>query len=700
MKLQFKNYLRKSQGRFTHFLVSFLEHSLSYLVGLIGSSTLYAQHVDVTFDHLQIFSDYFITQQHQVVYSSLSPTPPLPLAGYLPIIITNTTGLDPSQVFVTITGQQTASQLEQFFFSVETGGRLTPVSASSTTYSPNYSYPLSHLPVSTTGTHDYLVYAPSLNGVRFYFSIAHPMYLASDTLTSNPAPNQILAPTYYAFYDPNYNHLFESVEITFKPTGGGGSPAIAWTASANTTEVDAFGLPIRIGFFSYDPSHPNALTPMIQDPNALPSGFGVGGATGATTRQGILTSVVNGLTAGDLTGATPQVWPRLAIPFYSDPYSATGLTTYLRILSPKQSIGNNASPPQIGNLTAQHITAVDGSSATTFQNYNYPPFPNDYLSNTGYGDVNGFINDLYAYYDNTTGVPLYLSTGGGSPTIYSGTTSGGVLTLTGVQGPNMGQVSTLSLTAINAFGMYSGSQLMSGGPDGTNLGFFFGDAFTIGILPSTVGSSLSNPINITNVAWQTANIGNYYLPAYSSIAGGPWYDLYTHLLHDVAVSNTSATFLNDYGLCYGYDFDDSLGISGTITPVITTPNALHPYLRVTLGAVDTAIPDPYSDPNTYTVTFNFPTGPLAYRQGSTGSWTTATSGVPVSGLQSNRTNPLYVRYTNGQGPTGTHEFIVYLYYQFLIPVGTYNSSEVSVINSTQIVPNSSTPTAFTINWLP
>ena len=675
---------------------------------LLSSTFLSAQSDTFSKDRLETFYDVFITEQSELASQNVNggsvSLSPAPIAGYLPVVITNTTGLPASEVLVTLAGQQTSANLAQFFFQLQSNALYLPVSASDTTYSPNYSYPLSSFTRCSTGPNDYLAYVPNLAGARFYFSIKQPIYLSSGTLVGSP-PNKIVAPTYYAFYDPNYSNLFESVELTFIPEGGGSPPAIPWTASVNTTEVDAFCLPIQIGYYSFDPANPNAVTTMTQDPNALPSGFGVGGLAGATTRGTILTSVVNGLTASDATGQTPKIWPKLAIPFYSDPYAGTGLQTYLRVLSPKQSLGNAASPANTGNLTTQHLPAVQ-PGPVQFKNYNYPPFPADYLTATTYGNANSFAQNVLSFY--TGGTKLYISTGGASSTVYEGVTTGSspnlLLTMTGVSGTNVGSTATLDQSDINTFQMYSGSQPFIGTPDGTNLGFYFGDAFTVGVLPSSIGTVQANPIDITDASsggWEATNIGNYYLPANSAITGGPWYDLYAKLFHNVAVRNSSTSFLNNYGLCYAYDFDDSLGISGTITPVITTPDSLNPYLRITLGSVDTVIPDPYSDSNTYTVTFTFVgLSTLQYRQGTTGSWISATSGVPISNLQSNSTNPLYISYTNGQGPTGTHEFIVYLYYQFLVPQGSYNDSEVSIINSTTITPNSATPTAFTINMLP
>lgn len=634
---------------------------------------------------------------------------PTPKFGYLPFIITNNTGVSDSEVYVLFEGDYKTTTSNLYFFGLNEStsppmGVYYPVIPQPGTLSANYSYPLSSLPKSSTGDNDYLVYVPSCPSNRFYFSINSPMYLQAD---STVMPTNIAAPTYYAFYDPNYSNLFESIEMSFilNPASYAGPGYIYWTSSINTTEVDAFGIPMRIQYQSYNPASPSSMTPIIQDSNALPSGFGVGGLSGNTTRGEILTSVVSSLTSGDLTGQTPKIWPKLAIPFYTNPYAKTGLQTYLRVLSPKQSLGNDANPTVVGNLTTQHLAAVNGNNPTTFYNYNYPPFPMDYLTNNIYGNANSFATNAFTYYQTN---PLYISTGGGSPLVYEGISTGSeptqTLTFTQVGGSDR---STFDETDMNTFKMYSGSQIFSGGSFADQLGFYFGDAFTVNFIGGTVGSqnTASPPndaINITDaITWEPYYISRYYTSDFPNFTGGPWMDLYANSLHNVAIRNTSSTFLDGVGLCYAYDFDDSLGFSGTITPSNITPLSLSPYASITLGVVDTSIPDPYSDSNTYNVTFNFPSGSsyaLEYSNG--GGYTSVTSGQTVNGLTSNRATPLNLHYTNGQGPTGDHYFNVYLYYQFLQPTGAYDSSTDAIINASTFTPNSSTPTGFTINLLP
>ena len=633
---------------------------------------------------------------------------PAPKKNYIPIVLTNNTTLPDTEVYVLFEGKYKYPNGGLFFFQLTEFtsppmGVYAPVTPATTTLSTNYSYQLSTLPRSSTGPNDYLVYVPNCPSNRFYFSINSPMFLESDA-----SPNNISAPSYFAFYDPNYSNIYESVEMAFIPDGGTGGDLIPWTASMNTTEVDAFGFPIRIQYQSYAPATPTSVTPMVQDPNALPSGFGVGGLSGATTRSTIITSILNSLTTGDLTLQPPKIWPKLALPFYTNPYAGSGLQTYLRVLSPKQSVGGSAAPSEIGGLTSQHLPTVQ-PGPTQFLNYNYPPFPMNYLTANTYGNANSFADNLMAHY--TSGTTLYISTGGGTPTVYQGVTTGStpnqVMTFTGISGSHTGQVNTINESDINTFKMYSGSQLMTGGSDGDLLGFYFGDAFTVGLIGGAVGTQNSgpppnDPINVTDaVTWEPFYTPMYYTAQYA-FSGGPWMDLYSDSLHHIAVRNSVGSWLNGVGLCYGYDFDDSLGFSGTITPASTTLDTLSPYLSVTLGEIDTSVPDPYSDSTAYSVTFNFPSDvshALQYSQGG-GPYINVTNGSTVPGLVSSRSNKLNLHYTNGQGPTGDHYFDVYLYYQFIQPTSVYNGFTTGIINSTTINPNSATPTSFTINLLP
>lgn len=610
--------------------------------------------------------------------------PPAPVKGFLPIVIRNTTTLDDSMIYVTPTGSGN-------FFQLGKAGIMIPVTASSSTFSAWFSYKLTEFPRSTTGDHDYLMYLPGVTGGRCYFSINSPMYL--QTLA-----NSIAAPIFYAFYDPNYNNIYEYGEIAFLPSGGSSTPGnIPWTSTTDISEVDAFGFPIEMGLYSFDPTNPTAFTQLPQYPNAPLQGLGVGGATpGVTTREQILNYVVTNLASQDLT--THAVWPRLAIPFYTDPYAGSGLQTYLRVLSPKQSMGLGVAN---NGLTIQLSPSVSGTAPynTSFKNYNNPPFPQDYLSNIMYGV--DYLDEFFSFY--TGGTSLYITAAGQSGQTYEGVTTGspGAYTLTFTSTTDTMNVCTLSQSDVTSFNLFSGNQVMTpvsgpdSGKDAPVLGFFLGDVFTVAFLPSSTGTVSSDPLNPSVVAWETTYLPDYYTPKYS-LVGGPWYDLYAHLLHDVAVINPDNVFpFNTIGLCYGYDFDDTLGISGAISPANPTSSSKNPYIGITLGVIDTALPNYSSDFSQYTVTFNFDSvggDTLLYSQG--GDFFPVTSGVPISNIQSNSVTPLVIKYTNN---SLTHEFVIYLYYQFMQPVNSFNNFDFGVLQSTQIIPNSATPTSFIVN---
>lgn len=604
--------------------------------------------------------------------------PPAPLNGYLPVVIRNSTNQSASNIYVTFVAQQqnqggAPSASSNFYQLQTTTGKLTPVLATAATYSPNYSYTLSQFMPSTTGGNDYLVYAPYADG-RFYFSIGSPMYLLSQE-------GSISAPQYNLFYDPNYNTLYDSVEFNFYKQASHTPGAINWTATIDTTNVDAFGLPLRVNYCTYNAGQPDAVTPLALANNTY-QGYDV-------ARSTVINALVSGLTSGDATGQTPKLWPKLAQPFYTYPYDnnsgPSGLVTYLRILSPKQ--GNGLGASNYG-ISAIRLTALTGSPA--FQDQIYPGFPSDYITNSSYGGGTSFASRILTYFGSNT---LYLQDRGSSGTVYSGATSGSDIQFTVYSGS--GSTTTWTPGSTTTYAIFSGTISISG----TGLGFYVGDIFTIGFLGRINGTG-GAPVNPSLVSWQqnylTNGASDYY--GTNPFAGGPWYDLYAKLLHAQAITGSGSGNppLNGIGLCYAYDFDDTLGISGAITPVVSQPDTSNPYLFIQMQNIDTSLPAPYSDSTPYNITFTFPANTsLQYQQG-TGAIQTATSGVSVGSLSSTAGNPLYVYYTPTNGVR--YSFKVWLLYQVLQPLNAYTTDQSSIMSSTSFTPSGSPVNSFTIDF--
>ena len=426
-------------------------------------------------------------------------------------------------------------------------------------------------------------------------------------------------------------------------------------------------LPIKLGFYSYDAANPTTVTPFIGGigtPATNPVGF-------AIARDTLINNIVNGMIASSAS----NTWKNLAIPFYTDPYSPTTPTTYLRVMAPKH--GGAVPEPQL--------------------NYQVPVFPSTYLTNNG--NAFNYIQTIFTFY---SGASLYIQTdaGGGSGEVYKGDVSGTTFTFIGQTHPTY--TVTLDQNALTIQNMFSGTPPMTNtgmtpAIDVSILADYFSSAFVVGLL----GTSLFDPVTplseanlLKHLPQNTGTVSPpYYTNNFGSVpTSNPGYDIYAQLLHQNAILPASPPFNNPYptlGLCYAYDFDDTLGFSSAITPPATTPDTTNLYSIITIANVGTLPTGVFDDPNTYNLTFTF-TGTFGYRQGSSGSFTTATSPAPVMNVTSTSSNPFQIQY-NG------NIYVVFPKYQFLQPVAQYTSVQNAVLQNTTFTPDSNTaPTAFVI----
>jgi hypothetical protein len=333
--------------------------------------------------------------------------------------------------------------------------------------------------------------------------------------------------------------------------------------------------------------------------------------------------------------------------------------------------------------------------------YQIPEFPDTYLTNNGNGV--DYLSTIFSFY--TGGTSLYIQTdaGGGSGEIYQGTVSGTIFTFTGQTHPSY--TVTLDQTALTVENMFSGTPPMTntGSTPSADIGVmadYFSSAFVIGLLGvSGLYDSAVTPLSEANMLTHLPqNSGTltpeYYTNNFTAPMSEPGYDIYAQLLHDNAILPTSPPFNNPYptlGLCYAYDFDDTLGFSSAITPPATTPNTTNLYSIITLSAVGTLPTGVFDDPATYDLTLTFTGGTLGYRQGSTGSFTNIPSSpAPFSNITSTSSNPFQIQY-NGS------IYTIFPKYQFLQPFDQYTTTQNAVVQGVTFTPDSATaPTGFTI----
>ncbi|MBS0650591.1 MAG: hypothetical protein JSR93_05470 [Verrucomicrobia bacterium] len=600
----------------------------------------------------------------------INPIPPAPVTGYLPVVFSNQTGQPDDQIY--ILGVYNDNKQFLTLSGAPFPGAMHTVNITPSTYSasPFFSYPLTSLPKSTTGAttgnHDYLVYLPpvSTNG-RIYFSIGNPLCALTQSTVSISIGN--------AFNDPNYNVLYDFAEIAYiYPQTPACPGCLNWTATIDTTQVDSFSLPIKLGFFDYQSATPTAIIPFTPtSSNTSPAGF-------STNRDTLISTIVTGLTS--------PYWNQLALPFRTDPYNAGSTpTTYLRIMSPK-----NGGPPPSQPLG----------------NYQLPIFPLDYLSNAAYG-IN-YLNTLYTYYASSGSNALYIQadTNGGSQQIYKGQTSGagGTFTFTSTTVPT--NIITLSQASITLNQMFSGNAPMSGtsgitpGGDVGLVADYFSSAFVVGLLGQTgLYNTAGAPLNGTTLTAHKPTTAlpptPYYTPPPAPFSPGIWYDLFAQVLHANAIMPAPPAVgppLPTVGLCYAYDFDDTLGMSSALAPPASTQaDEFNLYAMLILGPVPTLPTGVFDDSASYSLTFTFPpSNTFGYRQGSSGTFTSASSGVTIPSVTSTNTNPFQIQY-NG------NIYTVFPKYQFLRPIDQYTTPQSAIVNGVTFTPNSaSAPTAFTI----
>jgi len=150
------------------------------------------------------------------------------------------------------------------------------------------------------------------------------------------------------------------------------------------------------------------------------------------------------------------------------------------------------------------------------------------------------------------------------------------------------------------------------------------------------------------------------------------------------------------GLGYAYDYDDVLAIAGLMHVVTqtnsTTLNPDQPYAVLTMGPVDTPIPDitvPFGPYNLTVGALGFGSNPIdiIYSQDASQApnQTYMVTGAP--GTVMNLQNEFYVRYYTNMAKTSYNTYKVYPKYQMTLPQDIngvssvrYNAQDTALMN--------------------
>ncbi len=321
---------------------------------------------------------------------------------------------------------------------------------------------------------------------------------------------------------------------------------------ANPTAVDFFTLPLQLDQ-SGSSTYPQ-------------SGF-------THTRADIITTVETSFSdSNNVTPASQPNWARLFVN-YTDP---NGVSALMRIVSPSKAIipGNNNSP------------YFDDSYLHNSASYGF-----DYITaiNTFYesNSVSIDCTELQSVFEMNP----YLLTGS-----IAGPNSNGIYFFNFTNGNDYSFALEMPT---DSFPFYAGAGESFDATNNTPPAIIVRQitaAFDAGLLPAPDQTTLDSTYFQNNKA-------SYYTDNALLSAGStrPWYDLYSKSLHSMG------------DLIYTFAYDDALGQDGTLHDTSTiTPSTLV----VTLGDMTgTDIPNPFSDPNLYTVQNLIGDGTVVYYQG-------------------------------------------------------------------------------------
>jgi hypothetical protein len=561
--------------------------------------------------------------------------PPAPKDGYAPIILVNSSGIDSSRIYFLGTGTAVGGSIQHFLKpDLTTGVCSISTPDVSNSVDSDISVPLSSLPKS--GPDAYLIYLPQQIAGRCYLSIDNPLYL--QTSSTEISPPSVGTPR-----DPTFYTLYQNFELTLDAN---------YELWANVSNVDFFSLPMQVASRTYPSGN---LYPTLDNLTAT-------GMAPTTKRSTVLSTVSTDFQ--NLDQSPGAEWSKLFLPFYTDPYAVSGEpATTLRILSAKQSIS----------------FATNGF---TDAGQPFGAFASDYLTNYSEGPVTGesYMQALGAYYAYGGGESLEMI-------IYPANESATTYTVTGVNGDDMllnfetstpgAPDFTVDLTKLTTFALLGGDVGVWDGDDvfnppgvnvyNTEVAKLMSALFSAGMLPPR--DSVVQPIDS-----QESYFVNYRSTYFANPTGftdlGPWYNLYDYSLHNLMIKT------GGYGLGYAYDYDDLLGLGGEMHVKIgfgPTVNPADPYYVVTLGIVDTIIPNPTTSFGPYQLKVN---AIGAGKQPIKIYYSTTAGGSPTEVLQvPEGTDPqatlptVYNYFIVEYNDDSTKQFKVYPNYQYVVPVG-------------------------------
>lgn len=401
------------------------------------------------------------------------PTPPAPMANLLPVLLTNTTGKPDSAVYVVITGQNTSGDIGVVSIAGGVGTYVLGVSGNTLNA---YVYPFTSLPASGANR---LIYLPEIISSRFWFSVDNPLQMSFNT-TSGGAVG-LVEPNFTNPNDPNYNFIFDKVELNFQLT-----PSVSIFTDA--TAVDFFSMPIFI---------------YLNSPDVMPQNY-----TGLTYSRSVAMNYMEQVLNFPNEPERDQ-WNNLIM--------RDGGAAALRVASTQNGMSAPKSPsnPSLGQI--------------------FDPNYSDNLGTYGYSYINDIWENTTSYYRNHqltmvgyNSGETYLGTVQNDNSIILNSTSSSKSVTFNPPSTGPGPTDTTSFKIFGGTPLYSTDT--TGVGDAEQLSKLFEECVITGLIPTTdtisLGYLIGKQADYYNINPNLSSNGQM---------SGPWYDVYSKGLHSLGL---------------------------------------------------------------------------------------------------------------------------------------------------------------------
>lgn len=618
-------------------------------------------------DRLDVFEENFMYDQAKIVYEQLLQRPvpldggiipPQGQLGYVPLVISNGSGLDASRLYVVGKGQKIEAK-DAFFLKPDLNTGICKLVSGQTNNAvdPEIGVQLSSLP--TAGPNSYLIYVPQMISGRFYISVDRPLIMQT-ALNKNTGFYAIDDPSPTTTQDPNYYTIYQNFEFTLDKY---------YELYANVSNVDFFSIPLQLSSHTF-PS--GDFYPTFD--NITVVGYPL-----TSKRSSLLEEIKASLKNGD---NTIKDWEKLAIPFYKNPYEMNShLITDLRIIAAKTSIGlekgnqfkGAKSGPSFFDKDYLQTTFEGPASSISYMEALYDYYKNRSLEITIFpGNLPKatytLSSDLTASNSDILELKLKEGTGGdGTPSLITVK-----LKLTPSLVPVPG-LTTEDLLAGDVGSWVKNEAFSPNAPDPcqTEISKIISTLFTAGLLPYP--DEFPQPLIVDDKFLSKFRSSFFTNPKNTfgdPFQNGPWYNLYDKVIHPFLVQT------DGFGLGYAYDYDDLLGLAGLLHVNIQKDDVLNkdqPFAVLSIGPIDTPIPNPTVDFGPYTLKANARASeayPIEIFYSTTDG--SPSEFFPVDNLTPTTRNSVknffYVRYYSENSTDSPFlEYIVYPKYQLVLP---------------------------------